>query len=178
MQGAVMVLRKLSGGRRQILDIARAGRFIGLTARKTHDCSAVALKETLLQLHAIGRNDAGLHGAPFTTAIFDEVHRLRDLATSLGRKTAEERLASFLVALVDDGVASPVEMNLPVSRPEIADHLGLALETVSRNFTVLRSKNVIRIGRGARLTILDPSALRQIADADERRPKESLVRQG
>jgi CRP/FNR family transcriptional regulator len=99
-----------------------------------------------------------------TTAIYDEIHRLRDLATALGRKTAVERLASFLVALLEDKIASPVEIDLPVSRPEIADHLGLALETVSRNFTLLRNKNVIRIGRGARLTILDPSALRQIAE--------------
>jgi len=164
LQGAVMVLRNLSGGRRQILDIAGAGRFIGLAARATHDCSAVALKETSLRLHSDNRNDVGPRGASLMRAIYDEIHRLRDLATALGRKTAEERLASFLVALLDDSGASPVEMNLPVSRPEIADHLGLALETVSRNFTALRCKNVISIGRGARLTILDPSALRQIAD--------------
>ena len=164
LQGAVMVLRKLSGARRQILDIAGDGRFIGLTARETHDCSAVALKETLVYLHASGRNDAGPNCALLTTAMYDEIHRLRDLATTLGRKTAEERLASFLVALLGDSSAPSVEVNLAVSRPEIADHLGLALETVSRNFTALSGKNVIRMGRGARLTILDPPALRQIAD--------------
>jgi CRP/FNR family transcriptional regulator len=164
LQGAVIVLRNLSGGRRQILDIADAGRFIGLTARKTHDCSALALKRTLLYRHAGSSVHAGPHhGAPLTAAIYDEIHRLRDLATALGRKTAVERLASFLVALLDDDSVSPVEMNLPVSRPEIADHLGLALETVCRNFTVLKGKNLIRIRGGARLTILDPPALRQIA---------------
>jgi CRP-like cAMP-binding protein len=164
LQGAVMVLRNLSGGRRQILDVARAGRFIGITAREFHDCSAVALKKTLLYRHTGSRFLAGPHqGAPLTTAMYDEIHRLRDLATSLGRKTALERLASFLVALMGDDGASPVEMSLPVSRPEIADHLGLALETVSRNFTLLRSKGVLQIRGGVRLTIVDPAALRQIA---------------
>jgi CRP-like cAMP-binding protein len=166
LQGAVMVLRNLSGGRRQILDIAGVGRFIGITAREFHDCSAVALKKTLLYRHAASRSHAESHpGAPLTTAMYDEIHRLRDLATALGRKTAIERLASFLVALLNDKDASPVDIDLPVSRPEIADHLGLALETVCRNLTVLKVNNVISIRRGARLGILDPAALRQIAQA-------------
>lgn len=164
LQGAVMVQRNLSGGRRQILDIAGVGRFIGLSARDVHDCSAIALKKTLLYRHAGCRGKAAPHhGAPLTTAMYDEIQRLRDLATSLGRKTAVERLASFLVALVDDDSLSPVEVNLPVSRAEIADHLGLALETVCRNFSLLKGNGLISVGTGARLTILDPAALRQIA---------------
>jgi len=166
LQGAVMVLRNLSGGRRQILDISGAGRFIGITAREFHDCSAVALKKTILYRHAARWSHAGSHhGAPLTTAMYDEIHRLRDLATALGRKTAIERLASFLVALLDDNDASQVEIDLPVSRPEIADYLGLALETVCRNLTVLKGKNLVRIGRGKRLTFLDLPALKQIAKA-------------
>jgi CRP/FNR family transcriptional regulator len=164
LQGVVMVLRNLSDGRRQILDIAGAGRFIGLTARETHDCSAVVLKKAVLYRHVGGRFLAGPHqSAPLTTALYDEIHRLRDLVTSLGRKTALERLASFLVALIDHDGCLPVEVALPVSRPEIADHLGLALETVCRNFTLLKAKSIIRIKGGVRLTILDPAALRQIA---------------
>jgi CRP-like cAMP-binding protein len=164
LQGAVMVLRNLSGGRRQILDIAGPGRFIGVTAHEFHDCSAVALKKTLLYRHTGSRFVSGPHqGAPLTAALYEEIHRLRDLATALGRKTALERLASFLVALMGDDDQSPVEISLPVSRPEIADHLGLALETVCRNFTVLKGKGVIRIRGGMRLTILEPAALRQCA---------------
>jgi CRP-like cAMP-binding protein len=173
LEGAVMVLRNLSGGRRQILDIAGAGRFIGITAREFHDCSAVALKKTVLYCHTGSRFVSGPHqGAPLTTALYDEIHRLRDLATALGRKTALERLASFLVALMDADGHSPVEISLPVSRPEIADHLGLALETVCRNFTLLKGKGVIRIRGGVRLTILDPAALRQFAH--EGRPQECI----
>jgi CRP/FNR family transcriptional regulator len=174
LQGAVMVLRNLSGGRRQILDIAGVGRFIGITAHEFHDCSAVALKRTVLYRHAASWSHAGPHhGAPLTTAMYGEIHRLRDLATALGRKTAIERLASFLVALLDDNDTSAVDMDLPVSRPEIADHLGLALETVCRNLTVLKGKNLVRIGRGTRLTILDPSALRQIAHQGQ--PQERIA---
>jgi CRP-like cAMP-binding protein len=174
LQGAVMVLRKLSDGRRQILDIAGVGRFIGITAREFHDCSAVALKKTVLYRHSASWSHAGPHHrAPLTTAMYDEIHRLRDLATALGRKTAIERLASFLVELLDDNDASAVDIDLPVSRPEIADHLGLALETVCRNLTVLKGKNLVRIGRGTRLTILDPPALRQIAHQGQ--PQERIA---
>jgi len=161
-QGAVMVLRTLSGGRRQILDIAGPGRLIGLTSAKTHDCSAIALKGVVVEICDIEKN-APRHGRHLATAMFDEIHRLRDLATALGRKTAAERLASFLFALTGDDAASPVEMVLPVSRQEIADHLGLAIETVCRNFTMMKRKGLVQLEGNYGLTICDLDALRQIA---------------
>jgi CRP-like cAMP-binding protein len=168
-QGAVMVLRTLSGGRRQILDIAGPGRLIGLTAAKTHDCSAIALKGVVVEVRdrekTMPHHDSHLAGA-----MFDEIHRLRDLATALGRKTAAERLASFLLALTGDAVATPVEMVLPVSRQEIADHLGLAIETVCRNFTMMKRMGLVRPEGNYGLTICNLDALRQIshgADGDE-----------
>jgi CRP-like cAMP-binding protein len=167
LKGVVMVLRHLSRGRRQILAISGPGSFIGLKASEAHDCSAIAMSETLLYRQIDGENRTGhRYGAPITAALFEEVHRLRDLASALGRKTALERLACFLGALMDEDVHSPVEMVLPVSRQEIADHLGLALETVCRNFTLLKNKGVIRIRGSARLTVLDPAALRRFANED------------
>jgi CRP/FNR family transcriptional regulator len=78
-------------------------------------------------------------------------------------------------AILDDVGVSPVEVNLPVSRPEIADHLGLALENVCRNFTLLKGKNIISIRSGARLTILDPAALRQIAHQGQPQERPALA---
>jgi len=166
VQGAVMVLRNLSGGRRQILDIAGPGRIIGLTSGRAHDCAAIALRKASVLCYdgRQARNPLN-HGVHLTQAMFDEIHRLRDLATSLGRKTAAERLAGFLLAMIgdDDEAQAAVEMILPVSRQEIADHLGLVTETVCRNFTLLKRKGFIRTEGNYGLTVVDPSALRRIA---------------
>ncbi|MGO9432499.1 helix-turn-helix domain-containing protein [Rhodoblastus sp.] len=163
-QGAVMVLRELSGGRRQILDIAGPGRFIGLTRGAAHDCSAVALRDAAVDCHDRRRAHDAFHGVDFTAAMFDEIHRLRDLATSLGRKTAIERLAGFFLATIggETEAEEPVELMLPVSRQEIADHLGMVVETVCRNFSLLKRQGLIRVEGKYGLTLLDPAALRQI----------------
>ena len=110
-QGAVMILRSLSEGRRQILDIAGPGRFIGLTGSGVHDCSAVALRDASVLCHERCRLRNAFHGVDFTGVMFDEIQRLRDLATALGRKTALERLAGFLLSMIDEeaGGRAPVE---------------------------------------------------------------------
>ncbi len=166
VEGVVMVLRHLPGGRRQILDIAGRGRFIGLTAGGDHDCTAVALRETMVFRHPrYGAQAPTLSNAADLPKIMcEEIHRLRDLATSLGRKTAVERLAGFLVAMIDDGADDgPVSMILPVSRQEIADHLGLVIETVCRNLTALKRRGFIRVDGNFGMTVDDPEALRLIA---------------
>lgn len=165
-QGAVMIVRSLSEGRRQILDIAGPGRFIGLTGGRVHDCTAVALRDASVLCHERCRLRNAFHGVDFTAVMFDEIQRLRDLATALGRKTALERLAGFMLALFDEGAdgAAPVEVILPVSRQEIADHLGLVIETVCRNLTQLKRRGLIRTDGNYGLVILDPAGLRQIAE--------------
>jgi CRP/FNR family transcriptional regulator len=157
--GAVMVLRLLPDGRRQILDIAGPGRLIGLTAGAVQDCSAIALRPTRVRSASAAQQSPAVLRAMFT-----EIHRLRDLATALGRKTAAERIAGFLVALAQGGGASRLELRVPVSRQEIADHLGLAIETVCRNFKALERRGLIGIDGFFGVTILDETALRRIAE--------------
>ena len=166
VKGAIMVMRSLSNGRRQILDVVGPGRTVGFTARSTHECTAVALAAT--QVVAFDRRDAlgQRHGGKdFSAVVLAEVDRLRRLASLLGRKTAIERLATFLAELLDDG-DRPQLVELLLSRQEIADHLGLALETVSRSFLALKQRGVIaRAGRTS-VRVLDCSALRHIAASD------------
>jgi CRP-like cAMP-binding protein len=165
VKGAVMVLRPLSGGRRQILDVVGPGRMVGFTARAAHDCTAVALTAT--QLIAFNRERARGRrkgGKDFDIAVLAEVDRLRRLA-SLPRKTAIERLAAFLADLLGDG-SGPQVVRLLLSRQEIADHLGLVLETVSRSLLALKQRGVIaRAGRTS-VTVLDCATLRGIAAGD------------
>ena len=164
VQGAVMVLRSLSGDRRQILDIAGPGRIVGLTSADVHDCTAIALRGCVLR--SLGRERHPLdprRGSWIAEALFEEVHRLRDLATALGRKTALERLAGFLLALSAGDEGDRVDLVLPISRQEIADHLGLAIETVCRNLKQMKRQGLILIDGNHRVILLDKAALTRLA---------------
>jgi CRP-like cAMP-binding protein len=163
-EGAVMILRNLPGGRRQILNFAGPRQFIGLTAGAEHDCAAVALRDTTFARHdRLQGSQSSTAGVDLAKIMYEEIHRLRDLATALGRKTALERLAGFLLTMIDHEAEAPINLALPVSRQEIADHLGLVIETVCRNITALKRRGIIGINGNFGLAIYDIEALRQIA---------------
>ena len=167
VKGAVVVSRSLTGGRRQILDVVGPGRMLGFTARPAHECTAIAVTAT--QVIAFDRSNALTEdGEPnFDAAALTEIDRLRGLVSLLGRKTAVERLATFLAGLPGDGGDAQV-VQLLLSRQEMADHLGLAVETISRGFFALKQAGVIAGARRTSVTILDWPALRRIAaDAGE-----------
>ncbi len=94
--------------------------------------------------------------------MLSEIARLRDLATLLGRKTALERIASFLVGQMGED-KGPCALVLPFSRREIADHLGLVIETVCRNLRQLKEQGLISLDGNYRVELRDPDALRHIA---------------
>ncbi len=152
--GAVMVLRGLPDGRRQILDIAGPGRIVGLAGESRHDCSAIALQPSTAR---------ALESSPSADVMLAEIHRLRDLATLLGRKTAQERLASFLLEMMGEAFDLSKRLDFPVNRQEIADYLGLALETVCRNFVALRKRGLIAPASRESVFIRDVAGLRRIA---------------
>ncbi|MCI4678735.1 Crp/Fnr family transcriptional regulator [Rhodoblastus acidophilus] len=160
IEGAIMVLRTLPGDRRQILDIAGPGRTIGFTAGRRHDCDAVALSPA-----TIVRLDAGAMDQ--SVAMLAEIARLRDLATLLGRKTAIERLATFLLQMMGDDFEDGQRLEMPISRQDIADHLGVVIETVSRNFVALKRLGALKRAGREDVVILDAALLRRIADGHE-----------
>ena len=85
------------------------------------------------------------------------------LPVLLGRKTAEERVASFLLEMVDRAGGDDA-VELPMSRYEIADYLGLTVETVSRTFTQFRKAGIIALESVHRVRLLDRAALETIDD--------------
>ena len=87
-----------------------------------------------------------------------EIDRLRELALVLGRASALERVAGFFAAMVD-GRGGSVEIDLPMNRGEIADHLGLTIETVSRQISRLRREGITENDSGSRIFVLDPARL-------------------
>ncbi|MSP49514.1 MAG: hypothetical protein EXQ95_09330 [Alphaproteobacteria bacterium] len=95
-----------------------------------------------------------------------ELAAAQDQMLLLGRKTAKERLASFLLLLAnaarrDGRSGNPVD--LPMSRWDIADYLGLTVETVSRSFTQLRRQGMIRLLDGNRVDLAGPDDLQELA---------------
>ncbi len=160
VEGSIMVLRTLSGARRQILDIAGTGRTVGFSASGLHDCDAVAISPAVVV-------PLGKAGMDQSAAMLAEIARLRDLATLLGSKTAIERLATFLLQMMGDDFETGQRLAMRVSRQEIADYLGVVIETVSRNFVALKTLGALRrVGRED-VIILDIPLLRRIAEGVE-----------
>jgi CRP/FNR family transcriptional regulator len=87
----------------------------------------------------------------------------------LGRRTAEEKIVCFLLRMQQRWARigrSSVTVQLPMGRQDIADFLGLTIETVSRQFTKLRKENVIRIENNRRVTVPDMDRLMRHAGND------------
>jgi CRP/FNR family transcriptional regulator len=170
-QGSVSLSKTLGDGRRQIIGFLRDGDFIGFAQSATWACTAEALTPV-----EVCRFPAEPFGR-FSAAHPALERRLLGIATSelaaaqdqmllLGRKTSIERLASFLVRLAGRAVAhaqSGDSVSLPMTRGDIADHLGLTVETVSRSFTMLRKSGVIELADTNRVRILSAARLRALA---------------
>ncbi len=108
------------------------------------------------------------------TMSLDELDAARDWAVVLGRMTAREKLAAFLVSLARrqaQGMGGRVSgggvtLNLPLTREELADHLGLTIETTSRQMTALRKDGLIELRQTREILIPDFEALSAEAGED------------
>ncbi|HQF30599.1 MAG TPA: helix-turn-helix domain-containing protein [Hyphomicrobiales bacterium] len=165
--GAVMLYKLLPDGRRQVVEILGEGSLFGLQASDLYDCSAETL--TPVRLRAIDRHD--LEAIPdllghINQCLLGQLQTMHDHAVLLGRKSAFERVTSFLMRFVpkrgEVGCAGPAKdgpdekvVVLAMTRQEIADYLGLTIETVSRVFSDLRRRGLIAAEKHDRVRILD-----------------------
>lgn len=171
--GVLKLYAILPDGRRQIVAFLFPGDFMGLDARQTHGFSAEAVSDAVLCRFYKGRFERFVDRHPelanaryLRTA--SELAFAQEKMVMLVRKTATERVASFLYQLHQRAAALGVQKDaamvpLPMSRSDIADYLGLTKETVSREFTRLRSLHVIRQHSLALIEILDPQQMRALA---------------
>jgi CRP-like cAMP-binding protein len=167
--GHVCIYRMLADGRRQVIDFAYPGDMIGLGAMREHTASAQATERTKLQcfsmaaLHEISRHDAEL-SLKLYEAVAQELAGARDLLMTVTQRTARERLAGFLLALSRRNRrrgSNGAEIVLPMTRSDIADFLGLTIETVSRTFTKFRLEGLIDLEQCILVTIPDLERLEQ-----------------
>lgn len=169
--GTVRLFRLLPDGRRQIIGFAVKGDFLGTAMSETHEYTAEAVDairvcriprvafQTMLdekphllkKLHQIAGR---------------EIHNSQDQIVLLGRKNAEERVAAFLLSYRERLArvfTLSVHVPLPMSRQDIADYLGLTIETVSRTISKLaREKLIVVVPDGIR--VLDLERLQQLSD--------------
>jgi CRP/FNR family transcriptional regulator len=166
--GTLKLYRLLADGRRQVTGFMHPGDFLGISIDDEHAFSAEALEQTQLCWFPRNRFDdfTEEHGAMERELYRMAAHELSAAQRQfvlLGRKTALERLASFLLELAErvDGM----EVELPMSRSDIADYLGLTKETVSRVLSALTRDRIVRLAALDRVEILDRAALEQRAEA-------------
>lgn len=172
--GSVRVFKLLADGRRQITGFLFAGDFVGLATGQDYAFSAEAVEAATLcrfrkaDYRALIRERPTLEAALLERATH-ELAAAQNQMLLLGRKTAQERIASFLLDLPARDPArpaSPDQVRLPMTRSEIADYLGLTIETVSRVFTRLKTSGVIQLISLHELTVLKPEALRRLAEGE------------
>ncbi len=170
--GHVCLYKMLTDGRRQVIDFAYPGDVIGLGALNDHACNAQAMTRSRVRvvpthaLQQVAREDARL-GFHLYEAVSRELRATRELLFTVSQRTATERLAAFLLALSRRNARNgenPLEYVLPMTRNDIADYLGLTIETVSRTFTKLRCEGIIELSQSVLVTIADLAALEHQAD--------------
>jgi CRP/FNR family transcriptional regulator len=145
--GAVMVYRLLDDGRRQVVEIVFPGNICGLAKGDEHEFCGEALMPTVLRSH---KRSALAQSDTLRARVVDSLQRqlagLHDHTVSLGRKTAEERICTLILRLQEQRGERRDAVALPMSRTEIADYLGLTLETVCRTITGLVRRKVLAAG--------------------------------
>lgn len=158
--GAVRVYRLLSDGRRQISAFHLAGETFGFEAGPHHHFFAEAVSATGLRvIRNAARPELSHDLLPLALG---ELVRAQEHLLVLGRQNAAERVAAFLVDMAErQGGLDQFE--LPMSRADIGDYLGLTIETVSRVFSKLRQKGIIRLPSLRGVTVLRWPALRALA---------------
>jgi CRP/FNR family nitrogen fixation transcriptional regulator len=168
ISGCVRTVRLLEDGRRQVGEFLLAGDMFGLDVIGTHDFAAEAVSETVLRRYPRRMVEA------LAESRLALARRLRELALAhlriahdrlvlLGRKTASERIASFLMEMDRRmGTKTAVTLDLPMCRTDIADHLGLTVETVCRVLAHLKREGSVGITRTG-VELRDRSALRALA---------------
>lgn len=166
-RGSTKLVAQASQGREQVVAFHFAGDLVSIPARASHAYTLCALEDCDLVFFPaddflrLARLEPGMTDEVLERAL-SALARCREKAISLGRKTAQERLASFFVTMADrigSAKEGALELRLPMSRRDIADSLGLTIETVSRQLTELRDAGLLETSGRSLVRLLDVPGL-------------------
>ncbi len=163
VSGAVRICKLMSDGRRQIGAFYLPGDMFGLETDEVHNFSAEAIDDSRI---LVVKRSAFLAEAARECAVVTELltetmghlQRAQIHMLLLGRKNAQERIAAFLLDMASR-LSRTGEIELPMSRQDIADYLGLTIETVSRTLTQLERDGLIGIPASRRIVFRNRAAL-------------------
>jgi CRP-like cAMP-binding protein len=171
ISGSVMVYVLLVDGRRQVVDIVLPSGICGFSLKNTYISNCETLENSLIRVYH--KRDIA-NSEELRSKILEKAEmqlcQMHEHALSLGRKTAEERVATLLARFSEHGTINKHHctiIELPLTRGEMGDYLGLSLETVCRILASLQKQGVIEIGRRhGEIIIVSLARLRRIASLD------------
>lgn len=170
--GALRLTRVLENGRRQVIAFGLPGDIVGFPNGDLHhtDCDVIADAEVVAHRRLAletGVGDPQTHQRLLRAAL-REISAMQDHLMMLARKSALEKVASFLVVL-SQRTGAPIgnctTFSLPMSRADIADFLGLTIETVSRSFSILRKNGTIALETPQIVLVRDKQPLLNASEA-------------
>ncbi|HEY1426282.1 MAG TPA: helix-turn-helix domain-containing protein [Caulobacteraceae bacterium] len=162
VSGAVRCLRRLADGRRQITEFYLPGDMFGVELGATRHSTTEALGETVLLVARRNTLTVDQSERLWRLALRD-LHRAQEHVLTLGRRSASERIARLLVELAQR-LDADGELKLPMSRLDMADYLGLTIETVSRVLTQLQAEDVIRLSGRRGVRAMRPAVLADLCE--------------
>ena len=169
VSGTVRTGKLLPDGRRQIDAFHLPGDVFGLESGDSHRFTAEAVDD--VEVIAYRRSSFGTlvqsdpaFGEQLMSSMLTSLDRAHDHMVLLGRKTALEKMASFLLDLARR-TSRGDRVELPMQRTDIADYLGLTIETVSRTLTQMTRSGLIRLAEAGRTVVLTDKAGLQLLRA-------------
>lgn len=176
VDGVASLSKTLEDGRTQMVGLLLPSDFIGRPGRERIEFDVTATTDVTLccferkPFERIVQNTPHVAQRLMELAL-DELDSARDWMLLLGRKTAREKIATFIEMLVrrstmtvPDG--TPQDLSLPMTRDQIANYLGLTLETVSRQFNALKKEGIISFSDRRKFEVVDMAALHDATGDD------------
>ncbi len=166
IRGAIRTYKLLADGRRQIAAFRLPGDVFGLEVGESHVFTAEAIADSEVivakrsAIMTLAARDGTVARAMWAATARDLV-RAQDLLLLLGRKSAQERVATFLLEMADR-VADGEMIELPMSRQDIADYLGLTIETVSRTLSQMEHAATIALPTCRRIELRNRALLSRL----------------
>ncbi len=169
VSGTVRLAKHTPGGRRHILDFAIPGEVFGLLEHSEHTVTAEAVTDVVLVSYSRSRLDRLAAADPMLrrrilSAVSDNLLTAQQQLLILGCQDAREKMASFFLRLSGRaGLKNGARLALPMGRQDIADHLGLTIETVCRTIRAFHRAGIATVPNVNEIVLTNLPALRALA---------------
>src|SRR5215831_11377639 len=169
VSGTVRICKLLADGRRHIAEFCFAGDCFGVDGGSKRRYAAEAVDDVIVMRFRRGPTEQVIDQNPMVARLLRDA-MVRDLTSAhgrtllLGRMTAPERVAAFLLEMFERRERTKA-LDLPMSRIDVADYLGLTVETVCRTLSTFKRDGTISVPNPHRIELLDRGAVEEIGEA-------------